>query len=87
VAALAGQPGLLLTATEDFLHQAYRRAAMPDSLDLVDRLRADGHAAVVSGAGPTVLVLSADERDLTTYTPDGWDYRPLAVATEGARTS
>jgi homoserine kinase len=30
---------------------------MPDSLALVDRLRAEGHAAVVSGAGPSVLVL------------------------------
>jgi homoserine kinase len=27
-------------------------------MELVDRLRADGHAAVVSGAGPSVLVLA-----------------------------
>ncbi len=52
VAALAGRPELLLTATADLLHQSYRRPAMPESLDLVDRLRGDGHAAVVSGAGP-----------------------------------
>ena len=55
VAALAGAPEHLLTATRDFLHQEHRRPAMPGSLDLVDRLRADGLAAVVSGAGPTVL--------------------------------
>ena len=42
VAALGGAPEQLLRGTEDFLHQAYRRPAMPDSLDLVDRLRADG---------------------------------------------
>lgn len=84
VAGLAGQPELLLTATADLLHQSYRRPAMPDSLDLVDRLRADGHAAVVSGAGPSVLVLSADDGDLTPYTPKGWDLLPLAVAPEGA---
>lgn len=86
VAALASAPERLLRATEDFLHQEYRRPAMPDSLDLVDRLRADGHAAVISGAGPTVLVLLADDADLTSYAPDGWVHRPLAVATEGVRT-
>jgi len=85
VAALGAAPERLLRATEDFLHQSYRRAAMPDSLDLVDRLRADGHAAVVSGAGPTVLVLLADDTDLASYTPEGWRYLPLAVAPEGVR--
>lgn len=85
VAALATAPERLLRATEDFLHQEYRRAAMPDSLDLVDRLRADGHAAVVSGAGPTVLVLLADDADLTPYTPEGWEHRALPVAPAGVR--
>jgi homoserine kinase len=85
VAALVGQPERLLTATEDFLHQPYRRPAMPDSLDLVDRLRADGHAAVVSGAGPTVLVLAVGDPDLSAYTPLGWDLRRFAVATDGVR--
>lgn len=86
VAALAGQPDLLLTATEDLLHQPYRRPAMPESLDLVDRLRADGHAAVISGAGPSVLVLCADGADLASYSPDGWTHLPLSVATAGVRT-
>jgi homoserine kinase len=85
VAALAGAPDRLLRATEDFLHQSYRRPAMPESLDLVDRLRADGHAAFVSGAGPTVLVLSAEQRDLTPYTPEGWRSLALDVASVGAR--
>jgi homoserine kinase len=57
---------------------------MPASLDLVDRLRADGLAAVVSGAGPTVLVLVADGADLAAYCPDGWCHRALAVDTRGA---
>ena len=87
VAALAGQPDLLLTATEDYLHQSHRRPAMPVSLDLVDRLRGDGHAAVVSGAGPTVLVLVADDADLAPYTPERWEHRVLDVATDGARTA
>ena len=56
----AGSP-LLLAATEDFQHQAYREPAMPDCLRLVLEMREAGIASVVSGAGPTVLVLT--ERD------------------------
>jgi homoserine kinase len=85
VAALGSAPDRLHRATEDFLHQSYRRPAMPDSLDLVDRLRADGHAAVISGAGPTVVVLRADDSDLSAYTPTGWSCRPLHVSREGIR--
>ena len=55
--ALSTRPDLLLTATEDFLHQSYRREAFPHSMELVDALRAAGHAATISGAGPSVLVL------------------------------
>lgn len=57
VAAVTSDPELLFTATEDRLHQAYRKPAMPETLALVTGLREAGHAAVVSGAGPTVLVL------------------------------
>ena len=58
VAALAGRPDLLLEATADRLHQDYRAPSMRPSADLVTALRAQGLAAVVSGAGPTVLVLA-----------------------------
>ena len=89
VAALAGAPEHLLTATRDYLHQEQRRPAMPDSLDLVDRLRADGLAAVVSGAGPTVLVLAdssgVSAGDLAGWCPDGWEHHVLLVAQEGVR--
>jgi homoserine kinase len=83
VAALAGRPDQLWRATRDHLHQDYRRPAMPASLDLVDRLRADGLAAVVSGAGPSVLVLLVDGTDLAAYCPDGWTLHRLAVDTQG----
>jgi homoserine kinase len=59
VEAITRRPDLLLLATEDRLHQEYRAPAMPESLDLVRRLRAEGVPAVVSGAGPTVLALAA----------------------------
>jgi homoserine kinase len=47
----------LFDATQDWLHQDYRSAAMPETDALVRRLRAEGIAAVVSGAGPSVLAL------------------------------
>jgi len=90
VAALAGRPEQLHRATRDYLHQEYRRPAMPDSLALVDALRADGVAAVVSGAGPTVLAFtdgdgSALTRQLLARCPDGWTARHVAVSLDGAR--
>ena len=58
VHALTTDPELLFAATEDRLHQDYRAAGMPGTADLLARLRVAGVAAVVSGAGPTVLALS-----------------------------
>ncbi|MDQ4502045.1 homoserine kinase [Sinomonas sp. ASV322] len=59
VHALTNDPSLLVPGTEDYLHQSYRESAMQPSAELIKRLRAEGHAAVVSGAGPTVLALAA----------------------------
>lgn len=80
VAALTQSPELLLEATEDRLHQNYRGDAMPKTRDLIRLLRDAGHAAVVSGAGPSILVLSPDpehrknaarlvEQHATSWTP------------------
>jgi homoserine kinase len=60
VAALIQSPELLFAATEDRLHQNYRASAMPETSDLIQKLRQEGHPAVVSGAGPSVLVLEDD---------------------------
>ncbi len=97
VHALIAEPGMLLEATDDRLHQRQRAAAMPGTLALVDRLRAAGHAAVVSGAGPSVLVLTrrrpGDEPsagpvpEVTSLTPDGWRVYPLEVDHGGARVA
>lgn len=78
--ALSQRPDLLLPATRDWLHQEARRPAYPESMALVDRLRDAGHAAVISGAGPTVLVLATDAA--TTFSPpDGWaQVRPGVAA-------
>ncbi|KHK98706.1 serine kinase [Microbacterium mangrovi] len=86
IAALTQSPELLLAATEDKLHQSYRAQAMPETDRLVQSLRRAGFAAVVSGAGPSVLVLAdGPGRRLEaaalaeSVTPDPWEALPLAV--------
>jgi homoserine kinase len=59
-ALMQGRVDLLHAATQDRLHQSYRAPAMAESAALIAALRAEGHAAVVSGAGPTVLVLTGE---------------------------
>ncbi|WP_454791301.1 homoserine kinase [Mycolicibacterium lutetiense] len=59
VVALTERPDLLMTATQDVLHQPQRAAAMPASAEYLQLLRRSGIAAVLSGAGPTVLGLSS----------------------------
>ncbi|HVE24248.1 MAG TPA: homoserine kinase, partial [Sporichthya sp.] len=75
-----------LVATEDRLHQDYRGPAMPASLDLVKRLRADGVPATVSGAGPTVMALATQDTadQVAGMGGDGWRVHRLAVDTDGA---
>ncbi len=87
VAALAGQPEQLWRATRDYLHQDYRRPAMPESLALVDALRADRVPAIVSGAGPTVLAFTdvAGAHALLGRCPTGWVAHHLRVDQVGAR--
>lgn len=82
VAALTSVPQRLLPATEDRLHQSYRAAAMPDSYALMGRLRDEGIAATISGAGPTVLAFG---RGLGDRLPDGWTLHELGVDSEGAK--
>ncbi|MCR1161240.1 homoserine kinase [Paenarthrobacter sp. UW852] len=95
--ALTAQPEFLLPGTEDYLHQSYRAQAMRPSADLIAALRSAGHAAVVSGAGPTVMVLANGEQEAAVVTefieaytasntPDvGWRVMTLAVDVQGAR--
>jgi homoserine kinase len=87
VAALAGQPEHLLRGTRDYLHQDHRRPAMPESLALVDALRADGVPAIVSGAGPTVLAFTdaGGAPRLLARCPDGWAAHHLRIDRDGAR--
>ena len=85
--ALTQSPELLLAATEDKLHQNYRADAMPETSRLIALLREAGYPAVVSGAGPSILVLATDPSDRAAATSvvesatkdDPWQAFPLAV--------
>ena len=79
VHALTADPTFLLPATEDRLHQDYRAPGMPGTAALVAALREAGVAAVVSGAGPTVLALSPVPAEFTAG--PGW--RALALRIDG----
>lgn len=82
VHALATDTDLLFPATEDRIHQRYRAAGMPDTAALVAKLRDAGVAAVVSGAGPSVLALSPVPEDA--LPGPGWAARNLPVDRRGA---
>lgn len=95
VHALAARPDLLLAGTRDWLHQDPRAASMPGSAALIAGLREGGHAAVVSGAGATVLALcdgaeAADRaaetaRSLTAGDAVSWRVLVPSVAVDGVR--
>ena len=91
--ALTHRPDLLLPATEDFLHQSYREAAMPKSYALMQKLRAAGVAAFISGAGPTVLALLVDADlnhelgDLVRAAGTGFEVENLDISSVGYQVS
>ncbi len=88
VHALEHRPDLLHTATADFLHQSYRQEAMPQSFALLTKLRNAGVAALISGAGPTVLVLHtggpSEAEELRRAAGDKFIATELGVARQGA---
>ena len=94
--AIGHRLDLLFAATEDRLHQQQRAPAMPQTAGLLAAVRARGVAAVVSGAGPSLLVLGEGDaplsavRDALAQTPDGvgrgvgeWLVLSLPVDTTG----
>ncbi|MDO8732504.1 MAG: homoserine kinase [Actinomycetota bacterium] len=86
VHAITRDPRLLLEATADRLHQEARRSMYPSSMELIDGLRERGIAAVISGAGPTVLVLGMTDQldEVSALSGTNWRVEALRVATHGA---
>lgn len=88
VHALTRDPSLLFEATVDVLHQPFRCAALPHTGGLITRLRDDGLAAVLSGSGPTALVLCGEgDVERVRALAGGFDVRELQVAPEGVLES
>jgi len=85
--ALGAAPEHLLAATREWLHQEARRTSYAESMALVDALRAAGHAAVISGAGPSVLVLALRDRvaEVRAIGGDGWRVLTPGIPAHGAR--
>ncbi|MBM9465752.1 homoserine kinase [Nakamurella leprariae] len=93
VLGLTQDPSVLLPATADRLHQPYRAASMPASTTLIADLRAAGLPAVVSGAGPSVLVLCDQSQqqevhrllDAGQLPADGFTVRDVAICRTGGQ--
>ncbi|TCP54804.1 homoserine kinase [Tamaricihabitans halophyticus] len=83
VHAVTTRPELLLAATDDRLHQGYRRPAWPASMALIEALRERGVAAAISGAGPTVLALTTDGVLPEDVDTTGFEVRELSVDLQG----
>lgn len=96
--ALSIDPSLLFSATEDRLHQDARAGVYPASHALMSALRGHGLAAVISGAGPAVLVLSDAPEEAAriiasvsgslggSATREEWQIHPVAVDAKGVRS-
>ncbi|EWS99610.1 serine kinase [Intrasporangium oryzae NRRL B-24470] len=89
VHALTADPAHLLAGTRDWLHQEARRPSYPETMALVDRLRSRGHAAFVSGAGPTVLVLTTRDAAAEVAVTDDARWRRVTpgIALTGAEVT
>jgi homoserine kinase len=84
VHAMTGDPSLLFAATRDAIHQQRRKACFSPSLDLMDALRSAGMPAVISGAGPAVLVFAAPGQVETFLPGPDWQIASIGVAARGA---
>jgi homoserine kinase len=87
VHALTSDPAYLLPATREWLHQEARRESFAASMALVDELRGRGHAAVISGAGPSVLVLTTTEHadEVSKAVDESWTVLRPEVPARGAQ--
>ncbi len=84
VHAMTTDPDLLLPATSDRLHQDYRAEVMPETAAVLLRLRSMGIAAVLSGAGPSVLALGTRLPDPDTLGFKGFHARLMPISRLGA---
>ena len=86
-----GDEKLLRNAMQDRLHQSYRKSMIPDYEKIEALVRTTGAAFCLSGAGPTLLCITLDEkleeklaRKLPAITTANWQMIPLQVEFQGA---
>ena len=87
-----GDEKLLRTAMQDRLHQPYRKSLITDYDAIEALVRTTGAAFCVSGAGPTLLCVTLDEKleeklakKLPSITKANWQMLPLHIEFQGAR--
>ena len=87
-----GDEKLLRTAMQDKLHQNYRRSLIQDYDAIEALVRTTGAAFCLSGAGPTLLCITLDEKldeklqkKLPAITKANWQLMPLHIDFQGAR--
>jgi len=86
-----GDEKLLRTAMQDRLHQNYRKHLIPDYEKIQALARTLGCAFCLSGAGPTLLLITRDkalreklEKRLPGITTKNWEILPLHIDFKGA---
>ena len=86
-----GDEKLLRTAMQDRLHQNYRKKLIPDYEAIEALIRTTGAAFCLSGAGPTLLCVTQDQKleeklakKLDQITQRHWQMLPLHVEFQGA---
>ena len=87
-----GDEKLLRTAMQDKLHQPYRKSLIADYDAIEALVRTTGAAFCISGAGPTLLCITQDEKldeklakKLPSITKANWQMLPLHIEFEGAK--
>lgn len=87
-----GNEKLLRNAMQDRLHQKYRKHLIADYDQIEALVRTTGAAFCLSGAGPTLLCITLDEKleeklskKLASITTAAWQMLPLHVEFQGAR--
>ena len=86
-----GDEKLLRNAMQDRLHQKYRKTLIQDYEAIESLVRTTGAAFCLSGAGPTLLCITQDEKleeklakKLDSITEANWQMLPLHVEFQGA---
>ncbi len=71
----------------DLLHQPYRFPLIQNSKELLTWCKTKGYACYLSGAGPTLMIVSVSEINLTELKeiiPSSWNVVKLSISKKGA---